>query len=98
LACRPKFATQLFTTTATSAASTTALTPRVKTVDAVSPTEKPVVIKGWVRTVRKQKTLAFVEVNDGSNIQGLQAVLVFDDLDEETKKGGYDGRCFYLGH
>jgi asparaginyl-tRNA synthetase len=44
-------------------------------------------IKGWVKTVRKQKTLAFVEVNDGSNLGGIQCVLSFDAIDEETKEG-----------
>lgn len=43
-------------------------------------------IKGWVRTVRKQKTLAFVEVNDGSSMSGIQCVLPFDSVDEDTLK------------
>jgi asparaginyl-tRNA synthetase len=51
---------------------------RVKTVDATTPTESAVIIKGWVRTLRKQKTLAFVEVNDGSNLAGLQCVVSLD--------------------
>lgn len=57
---------------------------RVKTVDAV-PSEEEVVVKGWVRTVRKQKTLAFVEVNDGSSLSGIQCVLPFDQIDDESK-------------
>jgi asparaginyl-tRNA synthetase len=65
-----------------------AVIPRVKAVDATEPTSgNPVLIKGWVRTVRKQKTLAFVEVNDGSNLGGIQCVLSFDDMDDETKQG-----------
>ena len=39
---------------------------------------KEVVIKGWVRTLRAQKGLAFVEVNDGSCRVGLQAVCTAD--------------------
>lgn len=35
---------------------------------------KEVVLQGWVRTLRAQKALAFIEVNDGSSLQGLQAV------------------------
>lgn len=31
-------------------------------------------IKGWVRTVRVQKTFAFIEVNDGSTLSNLQVV------------------------
>ena len=61
--------------------------PRVKTSAATAPTEGPVLVKGWVRTVRKQKTLAFVEVNDGSNLGGIQCVLSFDAIDDDTQKG-----------
>ena len=59
---------------------------RVKTNDA-KVSDEPISIKGWVRTVRKQKTLAFVEVNDGSSMSGIQCVLPFDDVDEDTMKG-----------
>lgn len=34
---------------------------------------KEVVIKGWVRTIRNQKTFSFIEVNDGSGPKGIQA-------------------------
>jgi len=37
-----------------------------------------VLLKGWVRTVREQKTFAFVEVNDGSSLAGLQVVAPSD--------------------
>lgn len=42
-----------------------------------------VAVKGWVRTVRKQKNIAFLEVNDGSSLKGIQAVV---KMDEETTK------------
>jgi hypothetical protein len=71
----------------TTASSSTGIVPRVKTVDATSPSEGPVLVKGWVRTVRKQKTLAFVEVNDGSNLSGIQCVLSFDAIDDATQEG-----------
>ena len=61
---------------------------RVKTANA-SPTDGDISIKGWVRTVRKQKTLAFVEVNDGSSLSGIQCVLPFDDLDKDSKSGRF---------
>ena len=35
---------------------------------------REVTVKGWVRTLRAQKSLAFVEINDGSCRLGLQAV------------------------
>jgi asparaginyl-tRNA synthetase len=59
---------------------------RVKTADA-APSDEDVAIKGWVRTVRKQKTLAFVEVNDGSSLSGIQCVLSFDGIDEASMAG-----------
>lgn len=80
---------RLFSATDTDTESTInsigSLPRRVKTIDALEPMDGPVSIKGWVRTVRKQKTLAFVEVNDGSNLSGIQCVIVFDKVDEATK-------------
>ena len=35
-------------------------------------------VQGWVRTVRDQKKFAFVEINDGSSMTGLQAVAEAD--------------------
>lgn len=32
-------------------------------------------VKGWVRTVRKQKEFTFIEVNDGSSLSSLQVVV-----------------------
>jgi asparaginyl-tRNA synthetase len=34
-----------------------------------------VTVKGWVRTVRDQKTFSFVEVNDGSTLSNFQVVV-----------------------
>lgn len=34
-----------------------------------------VTVKGWVRTKREQKEFTFIEVNDGSSMAGLQAVV-----------------------
>jgi hypothetical protein len=65
----------------------TDIIPRVKAADAKGPSDGPVLVKGWVRTVRKQKTLAFVEVNDGSNLGGIQCVLSFDVIDDDTLEG-----------
>jgi asparaginyl-tRNA synthetase len=35
---------------------------------------KTVTIKGWIRSVRNQKTFSFIVVNDGSNLAGLQVI------------------------
>jgi uncharacterized protein (UPF0305 family) len=76
---------RLFSTTTESA---TTVLKRVRANEALEPTEDPVVVKGWVRTIRKQKTVAFIQVNDGSNLKGIQCVLsITDDMDEQTKKG-----------
>ena len=34
-----------------------------------------VTIRGWVRTKREQKAFAFVDVNDGSSMAGLQVII-----------------------
>ena len=36
---------------------------------------KEVTIKGWVRTIRNQKTFTFIEVNDGSTLSNFQIIL-----------------------
>lgn len=35
---------------------------------------KEVTLKGWVRTVRNQKTFSFIEINDGSTLSNFQVV------------------------
>jgi len=83
----PKAFTQLSMSTDVDAstAAPTSILKRVKTSEA-APSDEDISIKGWVRTVRKQKTLAFVEVNDGSSLSGIQCVLPFDAIDENSKK------------
>ncbi|KAJ3300436.1 hypothetical protein HK104_000494 [Borealophlyctis nickersoniae] len=39
-----------------------------------------IAVHGWVRSVRSQKTHAFVEVNDGSTVRGLQALMNPEDV------------------
>jgi asparaginyl-tRNA synthetase len=47
-----------------------------------------VTVKGWVKTVRNQKTFSFIEVNDGSTLGNLQCVVDQDvpDYDEVMKR------------
>ena len=82
-------ALRMSSSTTEAAATIPAILPRVKAADASEPSDGPVLVKGWVRTVRKQKTLAFVEVNDGSNLGGIQCVLSFDAIDDATQEGVY---------
>nr|WP_308726556.1 asparagine--tRNA ligase [Enhygromyxa salina] len=46
---------------------------------ALTPPQDAVVVKGWLRTIRKSKQITFLNVNDGSNLSGIQ-VVVGDDL------------------
>ena len=46
--------------------------------------DEVVTIQGWVRTKRELKGFAFVEVNDGSSLAGLQAVVDGDVPDYEN--------------
>lgn len=40
------------------------------------PKEDPeITINGWIRSCRKQKSVAFAVINDGSNVKGIQVVL-----------------------
>jgi len=58
-------------------ASSDSLSPRIKIkkiLENDSAVGKAVTVKGWVRTVRDQKKFAFIEVNDGSTLSGIQAV------------------------
>lgn len=41
------------------------------------------IVKGWVRTVRNQKTFSFIEVNDGSTLSNFQVVA-------DAKMPGYE--------
>jgi hypothetical protein len=85
----PSRSFQLSMSSTVAATATTTSPRRVKTADA-EVSDEQVSFKGWVRTVRKQKTLAFVEVNDGSSMSGIQCVLPFDGVDEDTMKGKRD--------
>ncbi len=40
--------------------------------------EKEVTLKGWIRTVRIQKTFTFIEINDGSTLSNFQIIVNAD--------------------
>lgn len=50
-------------------------------------------IKGWVRTKRGNKNVAFIAVNDGSIIHSIQVVVDLANFDEETLKLITTGAC-----
>lgn len=75
--------TALFSTTnsMTSSTSSEASIPRIKVKKLLNPVagtpsllHQEVRIQGWVRTVRDQKKFAFIEINDGSQLQGIQVI------------------------
>lgn len=50
-------------------------------------------VKGWVRTKRGNKNVAFIAINDGSTIQNLQAVADVEKFDEEVLRVVTTGAC-----
>ncbi len=48
---------------------------RIKGLLSLTPSDEMVVAKGWVRTKRDSKNVCFLEINDGSTLKGLQAVI-----------------------
>ncbi len=69
--------------------------PSYKIKDLLKLTEygKIVNIKGWVRSKRGNKQLAFIAMNDGSVIHNIQVVAELEKFDEETMKLISTGAC-----
>ena len=64
---------------------------RIKEILALTPSDEAVRAEGWVRTRRDSKNVSFIEINDGSCLKGLQAVLdraIFSDEDLEEVATG----------
>jgi asparaginyl-tRNA synthetase len=56
-------------------------------------TGKGFTVKGWVRTKRANKSVAFIAINDGSTINSLQLVVDVTDFDGELLKQITTGSC-----
>ncbi|MDR1130009.1 MAG: asparagine--tRNA ligase, partial [Prevotellaceae bacterium] len=56
-------------------------------------TGKEFTLKGWVRTKRANKNVAFIAINDGSTINNLQLVVDVPNFDEELLKQITTGSC-----
>jgi asparaginyl-tRNA synthetase len=52
-----------------------------------------VTAKGWVRTKRGNKNVAFIALNDGSTINNIQVVVEVSNFDEELLKQITTGAC-----
>ncbi|MFA5468615.1 MAG: asparagine--tRNA ligase [Sphaerochaetaceae bacterium] len=43
-----------------------------------------ITVEGWVRTKRESKTVCFLDLNDGSSLKGLQAVIDLDTFEDKA--------------
>ncbi|MBP6619025.1 MAG: asparagine--tRNA ligase [Leadbetterella sp.] len=66
---------------------------QIKEILQLSPESQNVVVKGWVRTKRGQANIVFINLNDGSTIKNIQAVVEDGSIDEETLKKITTGAC-----
>jgi asparaginyl-tRNA synthetase len=56
-------------------------------------TGKDVLVKGWVRTKRGNRDIAFIALNDGSTINNIQIVANIASFDEDLLKDISTGAC-----
>jgi asparaginyl-tRNA synthetase len=66
---------------------------KVKELLATGETGTDVLVKGWVRTKRGNKNVAFIALNDGSTINNIQIVVEVAGFDEELLKDITTGAC-----
>ena len=68
---------------------------RIRIVDlfAQKPIGEKVNVKGWVRTKRGNKQVAFIALNDGTTIKNIQVVVDLASADEEQMKLITTGAC-----
>jgi asparaginyl-tRNA synthetase len=67
---------------------------RIKIVELLkSATGATVTVKGWVRSKRGNKQIAFIALNDGSTIHNIQVVVDFNNISEEQLKAVTTGAC-----
>lgn len=67
------------------AASRFRLPPTIRQILSSPQVEEKVTVTGWVKSIRKQKRIAFGVLSDGSSAVGLQAVF-HEDLGERVKE------------
>ncbi|MEG1622436.1 MAG: asparagine--tRNA ligase [Alistipes sp.] len=58
-----------------------------------TPTDCEVTVKGWVRTKRGNKNVAFIALNDGSCVANIQIVVDLNHFNEEVLKSITTGAC-----
>jgi len=57
---------------------------------------REVTVKGWVRTKRGKKAINFIELNDGSTIKNIQAIVEVAKFSEEMLKQVNTGACIRI--
>lgn len=66
---------------------------KIKQLLSESPAGKDVLVKGWVRTKRDNKSIVFIALNDGSTINNIQIVINPENFDENLLKDISTGAC-----
>lgn len=66
---------------------------QIKQILAAAAVGTEITVKGWVRTKRDSKNVVFININDGSVIHNIQAVVEAGVVDEETLKLVTTGSC-----
>ncbi len=66
---------------------------QIKQILAEAAIGSEITVKGWVRTKRESKNVTFININDGSVIHNIQAVVEAGVLNEETLKLITTGAC-----
>ncbi|MFO7369543.1 MAG: asparagine--tRNA ligase [Bacteroidales bacterium] len=69
------------------------MTMRIKELLASRDFNSEVEVKGWIRTKRGNKNIAFVALNDGSIIHNIQVVIDMSRFDEELIRKLTTGSC-----
>ncbi len=66
---------------------------KIKELLKTAPASQEVIVKGWVRTKRGNKNVAFIALNDGSSINNIQIVVDVNAFDEDLLKKITTGAC-----
>ncbi len=66
---------------------------QIKEILQLKPENQTITVKGWVRTKRGQANISFVNINDGSTLSNIQAVVSDGKIDESIIKKITTGAC-----
>jgi asparaginyl-tRNA synthetase len=66
---------------------------KIKELLSATPTGSDVLVKGWVRTKRGNRSIVFIALNDGSTINNIQIVVDVPGFDENLLREISTGAC-----